>query len=1434
MTARGERSTVDFAVGGPVNSLEQVYISRDADAEFIALLGKGEFVNIVTSRQMGKTSLVYHAMAQLSRESYCFAYYDLSKLRFEKDRSIYFRTLLEGIHRDMSLDWSLESFWSVRQMQTASESFIDFFRQLLARIDCRIVVVLDEIDATLTVEFTDDLYTAIRSIYTARPREDAFTRLMFTLVGVTTPNELIKTRSTTPYNVGRTIWLRDFDPDIDDLSAFQRVLSADPAIARTLLDRVMYWTGGQPFLTAWLCDELRCLGASTSKAVDKLIEGKFSNIESLSSDSHFEQTLRFIHERDVDRGHVLGLYERVLRGKRERDQPANLVFAHLRLSGLVKTDRKGFLVARNRIYKRVFDLDWVAKSKPRQELKRARWIAWAAAAALVGMTTVATYYYFEVVRPLQTRPPARFGFDPSIVSCVVAVQVGSGARTLDVDLSLLAGVGVLAGTDEGLFILRGVDGYVTSTPVRTQIGDRVLRTERLRDGSVLVLTAQGWFVASGLNGDVTLHAVNGPTASDFRTVAIPGGQLLLATRDQLFVVRPGSLFSRVVGSKVFGQITQLVNLGDAGTLVRSQEGLYRALPLYDSINVTRIPELLPLGEIRDTQVLPGTGVLISAARGLYLLGGTVDRPTLVPVIATDALDTRLVRGMWRVADGSILVASEEGWYFATTVGGRVRMYPLDLPRRTGNPVEVPGVGVLLTNGSDVYRVSRGETGEAVTSSMSGDDDFLGGRVVVPGVGVLMQNAHGFALARANSSRITVDSTNLPDVGTIYNSRDLPGTGVLISAQKGVFLAMVSNGRVGIQSLGTEAVGEIRDEVDLPGAGVILNGERGLFLAAQVPLRSASVHVASSPVVAPGRVDETPDHLVQLSVAHPCAPVLGQLHLTARLRRPDGKTESVPTYSIEAGRASAVVTFGLPSASPGTWNAQLVAGASDSVALVGRDFELPISRSGSLRDALLHSALGLFALLLSSLFLLSALMLFVARRSSVAWRLVTGRWFGGTALRIVLFLVYRSQRMQLWLLDLYFLRRREQIDPPQPFVPISLRHRHAEPMASDRVVAPPWKGKRLWIQGAGGMGKSTLFRRITSAHFRDHTNVFEAFQQWGCVIVVLPLHLNVRLDWYRGSDRILHGIRYAFLLVGLDLQNDALLEAMLMTGTLGIAIDGLSEVSRASDVAEFALRYPLVPMLVTSRESAMEGFEAWSLPTDFQNYFVPLAAEYLDWSAASHLYRRVSESGLLADIKTGYDIRLLTMLAQGGGENGSVPTKRKSLYAEALRAGWPGNGEEEMREQQYRTFSAAWRAASERRSSLVADVDLPASLLEALADAPIRNGTPFRLVARVGEEFEFVHSQMHAYLAARWFAQDHFTVADLMRILRSSTMGEDSLAAQRALWSFAAELLDSERLVALWMRVEDQQEWDALRRELKKEAEARGLAHERLGQLGDRG
>lgn len=355
-------ATPEIQVGGAVDPSAQLYLLRDADEDLARLLSAHEFVNVVTSRQMGKTSLVFRAISQLGPMGFRSAYFDLAPLRTQANAQVYYRTVVREIARGLGIDDLLDGFWKRRDNIAPSQGFIDFFRMMLDRIGAPVVIVLDEIDSTLELDFTDDLFAAIRSIYISRPLESAFKRLAFCLVGVAAPNELIKSRRTTPYNVGITLWLRDFDAARDNLSPLAHALHSNIDFAKQLLGRVLYWTSGQPYLTAWLCRELQRNRAGSVRVVDELVGRVFTTLEQVRQDSHFDQTLRFIGDRTNGVG-VVDLYGQVLSGAQEPDQAANLVYSHLKLSGLVKISHDGNLVPRNRIYERLFNAAWVEKSR---------------------------------------------------------------------------------------------------------------------------------------------------------------------------------------------------------------------------------------------------------------------------------------------------------------------------------------------------------------------------------------------------------------------------------------------------------------------------------------------------------------------------------------------------------------------------------------------------------------------------------------------------------------------------------------------------------------------------------------------------------------------------------------------------------------------------------------------------------------------------------------------------------------------------------------------------------------------------------------------------------------------------------------------------------------------------------------------------------------
>lgn len=351
----------DLQVGGAVPP-DKVYIVRRTDGQLLTALQEGEYCNVLCPRQMGKTSAIYRIQEKLRNEGCRTALFDIKgRLGTPANADAWYLGLLHEFSSRFQLGCDVRAWWIGRSEPTANQRLLAFFReQMLARVSERFIVFLDEIDSTIDLPYTDDFFVAIRSLFNDRAAEPELLRLTFCLVGVFTPNELVKQQRTTTYNIGRTFELEDFDPKRDDLSQLARALSSDLSRGDELLRAVLGWTGGQPYLTVSACKKVAAAGIDSPEAVERLIQDVFLTHEKPvedADDTHFENISRFLGQRVSARIETAELYRRILQGYTERDSPTPAVVA-LKLSGLVKPDRNGQLVVRNEIYRRRFGADW--------------------------------------------------------------------------------------------------------------------------------------------------------------------------------------------------------------------------------------------------------------------------------------------------------------------------------------------------------------------------------------------------------------------------------------------------------------------------------------------------------------------------------------------------------------------------------------------------------------------------------------------------------------------------------------------------------------------------------------------------------------------------------------------------------------------------------------------------------------------------------------------------------------------------------------------------------------------------------------------------------------------------------------------------------------------------------------------------------------------
>src|SRR5208283_4621577 len=125
---------------------------------------------------------------------------------------------------------------------------------VLERVTAPVAVFFDEIDATRSLAFnTDEFFAAIRECFNRRVQDPVFKRLTFCLLGVAVPSDLINNPTSTPFNVGERIYLKDFT--LEEATPLAAGLNRQKLTAnsQSLLDRVFFWTNGHPYLTQSLC-----------------------------------------------------------------------------------------------------------------------------------------------------------------------------------------------------------------------------------------------------------------------------------------------------------------------------------------------------------------------------------------------------------------------------------------------------------------------------------------------------------------------------------------------------------------------------------------------------------------------------------------------------------------------------------------------------------------------------------------------------------------------------------------------------------------------------------------------------------------------------------------------------------------------------------------------------------------------------------------------------------------------------------------------------------------------------------------------------------------------------------------------------------------------------------------------------------------------------
>ncbi|BCL39790.1 AAA-like domain-containing protein [Nostoc sp. MS1] len=345
----------EYYVGGSLPINAPSYIKRQADEDLYQALISGEFCYVLNSRQAGKSSLRVQTTERLKKRGYACACVDVTATSGNNITvNQWYATIIRILTSSFELltKFNLRNWWNQWENISPVQRLNKFIEEvLLVEVSQPIVIFIEEIDNILTLNFdTDDLFGLIRQCYNQRTQKPEYNRLNFAVLGVALPLGLIQDQGRSPFAIGRAIELSGFE--LDEPAPLAQGLVGKVSNPRAVLQEILQWTGGQPFLTQKLC-QLIC-DAMPGQSVEEVVRVQIlDNWELQDQPDH----LRPIRDRLFFNPRLLQLKEQILQqGEITCDGSEELL--QLRLSGLV-SKHDGKLRVYNRIYKEVFGQSWM-------------------------------------------------------------------------------------------------------------------------------------------------------------------------------------------------------------------------------------------------------------------------------------------------------------------------------------------------------------------------------------------------------------------------------------------------------------------------------------------------------------------------------------------------------------------------------------------------------------------------------------------------------------------------------------------------------------------------------------------------------------------------------------------------------------------------------------------------------------------------------------------------------------------------------------------------------------------------------------------------------------------------------------------------------------------------------------------------------------------
>jgi len=361
-----------YQLGGGLAANAASYVVRDGDRELYEAILQSKFAYVFNARQMGKSSLRNKIIAQLRSQGYRCGAIDLTEIGSSNLNSEqWYASLIFHLAKSLEISQfnlrpTFTQWWKNLDPISSVSKFKKFICEIILKnIESKIVIFIDEIDSIRRLPFdVNDFLALIRFLYDYRAANQDLSRLSFILLGTANPNYLMKDSRANPFNIGQQICLQGFK--LNEVQPLAEGLDRLCDNSKKVLSEILFWTGGQPFLTQKICHTIVHSGrnieaGNEAGSIALLVKEKIiDNWKFQDNPAHFQVIEQSILQ-SANKLALLRLYEQILeRGAIALDLSDLQI--ELILSGLVGC-RDDFLKIFNQIYLRIFNYNWLRQNQ---------------------------------------------------------------------------------------------------------------------------------------------------------------------------------------------------------------------------------------------------------------------------------------------------------------------------------------------------------------------------------------------------------------------------------------------------------------------------------------------------------------------------------------------------------------------------------------------------------------------------------------------------------------------------------------------------------------------------------------------------------------------------------------------------------------------------------------------------------------------------------------------------------------------------------------------------------------------------------------------------------------------------------------------------------------------------------------------------------------